>query len=342
LYVNVHGTKFLLDNILNWNSNTKRTKGIIFYTNNNIEFYVDGSFVSRITNTYPTSIARSENQIGSNQFVNDGDFIGNFYNWRFFTRALTSQEILDYYENENIKYNINLNPTHFCGIKEPNPQYSLDINGSVRANQYFDYNGNLLIWGTGSTGHTGYVGPTDSTGCTGPKGNEFINGTSYGNILYWDGSSYILSNDNIAIGKNIYTRNGGDNFQTVYIGYNVGRYIPIAIGTNAGNLNQTNNSIILNASASSVNSFYSGLYIDPIRSSTQTNNILAYDTSTKEITYTNSHVGSTGRTGNTGCTGLVGLIGLTGSTGSTGNTGCTGPEGPQGDKGEKEIKEKWD
>jgi hypothetical protein len=55
-----------------------------------------------------------------------------------------------------IKYNINLNPTNFCDIKQSNPQYSLDINGSLRASQYFDYNGNLLTWGTG---HTGIQGP---------------------------------------------------------------------------------------------------------------------------------------------------------------------------------------
>jgi hypothetical protein len=183
-----------------------------------------------------------------------------------------------------MKYNINLNPTNFVGVKQPNPQYSLDVNGSIRASQYYDFYGNLLTWGTGDTGHTGYAGHTGSTGATGATGNGFITGTNYGNILYWDGTTYTLSNENIAIGKNIYTRDGGDNFQTVSIGYNVGSLYSnnaIAIGVNAGNINQVSNSIILNASTSSVNSFNAGCYISPIRTSTQTNNILVYDASTK-------------------------------------------------------------
>jgi hypothetical protein len=213
IYINIHGTEILLDDNINYN-NTKRTIGLVFYTNNNIDFYVDGSFVSQNTHTYPSTILRTENRIGSDQFVNDADLIGNVYNFRFFTRPLTGQEILDYYKNDaGIKYNINLNPTNFVGIKQTNPQYSLDVNGSVRASQYFDYNGNLLTWGTGHTGIQGATGYTGSTGCTGSQGNGFINGTNYGNISYWNGSTYTLTNENVAIGKNIYTRDGGDNFK---------------------------------------------------------------------------------------------------------------------------------
>jgi hypothetical protein len=201
--------------------------------------------------------------------------------------------------------------------------------------------------GTGDTGHTGYVGATGSTSSTGATGSTrkgFINGTSYGNILYWDGTTYTLTNENVAIAKNIYTKNDGDNFQTISIGCNVGSLYSnnaIAIGVNAGNLNQVSNSIILNASTSSVNSFYSGCYISPIRTSTQTNNILVYDSSTKEITYTNSYVGSTGytgRAGSTGCTGVMGSTGNTGCTGIQGNTGCTGAQGIQGIQGEQGAK----
>jgi hypothetical protein len=200
LYINIHGVERLLDDNTNCNNNTKRTIGLIFYTNNNIDFYVDGSFVSQRNDAYPSTILRTDNRIGSDQFVNDGDLTGYVYNFRFFTRALTGQEILDYYKNDaGIKYNINLNPTNFVGVKQPNPQYSLDVNGSIRASQYYDYNGNLLTFGlTGDTGHTGYVGATGSTGstgATGPKGNGFMNGTSYGNISYWDGTTYALTNE---------------------------------------------------------------------------------------------------------------------------------------------------
>jgi hypothetical protein len=147
LYINLHGTELLLDDNINYNDNTKRTMGLVFYTNNNIDFYVDGSFVNQRNHSYPSTVLRTENRIWSDQFVNDGELIGNVYNFRGFTRALTGQEILDYYKNDaGIKYNINLNPTNFVGVKQPNPQYSLDVNGSIRASQYYDYNGNLLTW----------------------------------------------------------------------------------------------------------------------------------------------------------------------------------------------------
>jgi hypothetical protein len=41
-------------------------------------------------------------------------------------------------------------------------------------------------------------------------------------MCFWDGFNYVLTNENIAIGKNINTRNEGDNMQTISIGYNVG------------------------------------------------------------------------------------------------------------------------
>jgi len=62
----------------------------------------------------------------------------------------------------------------------------------------------------------------------------------------------------------------------------------IAIGYNAGNINQAANSIVLNASGVVLNGAAAGLHVDPIRSATTTGNILQYNTTTKEITYSNT------------------------------------------------------
>lgn len=59
----------------------------------------------------------------------------------------------------------------------------------------------------------------------------------------------------------------------------------IAIGANAGAPTQTVNSIALNASGANLPANNSGFYVNPIRNITGTN-VLVYDTTTSEITYT--------------------------------------------------------
>lgn len=68
---------------------------------------------------------------------------------------------------------------------------------------------------------------------------------------------------------------------------NQGSYA-VAIGSNAGTTNQPANSIIINAGSSALEAASTGLFIDPIRNVTN-GNLLTYDTSTKEITYTNGN-----------------------------------------------------
>ena len=60
----------------------------------------------------------------------------------------------------------------------------------------------------------------------------------------------------------------------------------VALGYKAGWINQHANSIVINATTSSLNGdAEAGLYIDPVRSSTPTDIVVYYNTSTKELTY---------------------------------------------------------
>ncbi len=62
----------------------------------------------------------------------------------------------------------------------------------------------------------------------------------------------------------------------------------VALGNFAGGTNQPANSIMINASGSALNGTEAGLYIDPVRNASGTGNILQYNTSTKEITYSSN------------------------------------------------------
>lgn len=62
----------------------------------------------------------------------------------------------------------------------------------------------------------------------------------------------------------------------------------VALGNFAGGTNQPANSIVINASGVALNGSAAGLFVDPIRSSSGTGNILQYDTSTKEISYSSA------------------------------------------------------
>jgi hypothetical protein len=59
----------------------------------------------------------------------------------------------------------------------------------------------------------------------------------------------------------------------------------VAIGHKAGETSQTANSIILNASGSALNGAAAGFYVNPVRNDTSTGNVLTYNTTTREIIY---------------------------------------------------------
>jgi hypothetical protein len=86
---------------------------------------------------------------------------------------------------------------------------------------------------------------------------------------------YTQGTNSIAIGNNAGKSNQGD--------------YSIAIGYGAGNTNQLANSIVLNASGVILNTAtQSAFYVNPIRVSTATTNVLVYSATSREITYNTS------------------------------------------------------
>lgn len=93
----------------------------------------------------------------------------------------------------------------------------------------------------------------------------------------------------VAVGTNAGAVNQG--LRAVAVGslagsLNQGEYA-VAIGNFAGGTNQANNSIILNATGSSLDAGTSGFFVSPIASNT-TGNVLQYNTSTKELSYSDT------------------------------------------------------
>lgn len=113
---------------------------------------------------------------------------------------------------------------------------------------------------------------------------------SQGGLSIAIGNSAGVSNQQafaVALGNGAGFSNQGNN--TVAIGdaageFNQGDY-SIAIGTLAGTTNQAEKSIVINASGVQLDAATSGtLHIDPIRPAVSPN-VVYYDTSTKEVTY---------------------------------------------------------
>jgi len=98
------------------------------------------------------------------------------------------------------------------------------------------------------------------------------------------------SNNAVAIGRDSAYNSQGDS--AVAIGFEAGNNNQgtqaVAIGYRAGYNNQTAGSIVINASGGALNGSAAGLFVSPIRSQPGTGNILQYDTTTKEITYSSS------------------------------------------------------
>ena len=91
----------------------------------------------------------------------------------------------------------------------------------------------------------------------------------------------------IAIGENAGNTDQGPNSIAIgtIAGNNNQGSNAIAIGNLAGQNNQPANSIIINASGSEINGVTGGCYVTPINLTGNTGNVLLYDTTTKEISY---------------------------------------------------------
>jgi hypothetical protein len=94
----------------------------------------------------------------------------------------------------------------------------------------------------------------------------------------------------------------------------------IAIGAGAGANHQTANSIILDATNGTIQQAAgAGFHVAPIRTSTSSSNLLAYNTSSKEITYSTLSFVTSTQTGSFYTTGSFGFYGAFCSTASQTN-----------------------
>ena len=148
---------------------------------------------------------------------------------------------------------------------------------------------------TGATGSTGSTGPAGATGATGPAGPTGIgpDGITYGAYLYWNGTTWTPSSNEIKIGT--YTGYTGQGDYSIAIGANAGTtgqgHYSIAIGANAipSTGSQEPHSIILNASSTPIGSTGStgSFYAKPLRISGG-GGAMRYNDTSNEITYTSS------------------------------------------------------
>ena len=133
-------------------------------------------------------------------------------------------------------------------------------------------------------------GPIPSTG-------SVPSGTNYGDYLIWNGTTYIVGSQNIALGGNAGCNAQGTS--AVALGANAGRSgqgaYSIAIGASAGVNSQPPRSIILNASGSAVNAGGAGFYVAPVRNAQGPNSIY-FDPATSELTYGVTPSGGSGTT----------------------------------------------
>jgi hypothetical protein len=143
----------------------------------------------------------------------------------------------------------------------------------------------VAIGGFAGVDQGGYsVAVGSSAGGTGQGGEAVAVGSSAGSL---NQGTY-----SVAIGSS--AGSSGQGIGAVAIGQLAGLAAQgnnaIAIGTSAGESSQPANSIILNAAATALNATQAGLFINPVRSANATTNFLFYNTTTKEITYSNTNL----------------------------------------------------
>lgn len=120
----------------------------------------------------------------------------------------------------------------------------------------------------------------------GPAPNPINNGTNYSDYLFWNNATWAVGSSEVHIGAN--AGRTSQALGAIAIGNNAGLTqgtYSIAIGFQAGSTQQANNSIILNASGTALNTnITQSFYVNPIRNTTALN-MLLYNSSTSEVVY---------------------------------------------------------
>ncbi len=312
----------------------------------NDKIYVGGNFTNflQIWNLTVESWQPFPNDLNNEVFaitpINNDIYVGGSFN-NYITRYEGEVEIIN---------NININGFYNGNGLSLIPQSEAPSIQNFNSTLWYNQNDNTLM--LGATG----IGP--GSGIQGPTGFLSISGTTGGDYVYWNGSTWAVGTTNIKLGsgaaiggqipgsiaigpqaayqgQNSYSIAIGSqaaydsqSFNCIAIGYQAGyqgqsensiaignqtgynlNNFPneksITIGYRAGYNNTGQNNIILNATNNSLDAVQnSSLYINPIRNDNiSSTNILAYNTSTKEVVYLNSALGPTGPTGIRGPTG---------------------------------------
>ncbi|MCZ2485086.1 beta strand repeat-containing protein [Aquirufa antheringensis] len=141
---------------------------------------------------------------------------------------------------------------------------------------------NVAIGSQAGTPNQGVNANTIAIGGGAGRGNQGGGSVAIG---YVSGDQNQGANS-VSIGSN--TAQSAQASQAVALGFAAGQYgqgqNAVAIGSFAGNNAQVANSIALNATGTSLNPTNAGFYVNPIRSTTATSNVLYYNSSTKEVT----------------------------------------------------------
>ena len=111
---------------------------------------------------------------------------------------------------------------------------------------------NVLYMGTGPTGQTGPTGADSSV--TGPTGAFELTGINYGDNIYWNGTTWAVSDTFVAIGGNA---GSGQGTNAIAIGYKAGQtgqnIGSVAIGYQSGNVDQDQYSVAIGYLAGQTN-----------------------------------------------------------------------------------------
>ncbi|MCE4217669.1 hypothetical protein GD586_09430 [Pseudarcicella sp. GAP-15] len=149
---------------------------------------------------------------------------------------------------------------------------------------------NVAIGSQAGTPNQGVNANTIAIGGGAGRGNQGGGSVAIG---YVSGDQNQGANS-VSIGSN--TAQSAQASQAVALGFAAGQYgqgqNAVAIGSFAGNNAQVANSIALNATGASLNPTTAGFYVDPIRSTTATSNVLYYNSTTKEVTSGAAAIGS--------------------------------------------------
>ena len=234
-------------------------------------FYVNGTLVGTTSYTGIPSITGAGNSYLSNVFIgvnntNGLGYAGYVDDVRIYMTALTPTAISQLYATPSLNPITNaslvLGSNYMTSLSSPSSYTSItlpNINAAINCASCSNTGQYMVVLTQGTTNNVYYSTNYGSTWTAVTVGSSPMTSC----VMSADGTYITLSN-----ATNVYTLNWNSQGYTLAIGSNAGAVNQasnaIAIGNNAGQTNQTANSIVLNASATAVNPYTQGFYVAPI------------------------------------------------------------------------------